>query len=418
MKQIIFQNKYFLINSENLVFSILLLVFSIVLILLLRKKIQNANKKKTFWLYPLIVLLSLSAVGAILMPNFFDKILWKNKVFNLSLWRFSAVLIIILTNLFLIKIIKNWIEKKAVFKKQSAFMSFSIFLWAISLHFSIKLIVKNYSNIIKKPLFYISKVGININDLFFLVLSIALTFFLILTIRIAFERIEKRGKIDKSTSIALQNIMQYFIWTLVIILLLQNIGFNINALLAGSAALLVGVGLGVQQLFNDFASGIILLTEQKNKIGDFVEADEVEGNILEIGFRTTTILTRDNIKVIIPNSKLVSQKVINWTKGEKYVRVGVDIGVAYGSDLEKVKNIILTIAQKHEQIIKIPKPEVLLLEFGDSSLNLKLYFYTRNVLYRKKIISDLLFEIYSTFNKEGIVIPFPQMDVHFPEKKA
>lgn len=418
MRDIIFHNKYFLITYKNLAFSFLLLAFTLVLIFIIRNKFRKKQNKQVFWIYPFLLLFAFSGISAILMPDFFYNILWSNKIYNLSPWRFSVVILIIFANLFLVKEIKIWIKKRGLFTNNAAFLSFSVVLWAISIHYSLKLMLKKYLSVIDKPLFHISKIEINLNDFFFLIISIALTFLLILFIRLGFERLEKKDKIEKSTATALTKILQYFIWTLVIVLILQNIGFNINALLAGSAALLVGIGLGIQQLFNDFASGIILLTEQNNKIGDIVEADDIEGKIIDVGFRTTTILTRDNIKVIIPNSKLVSQKVINWTKGEKFARVGIDIGVAYGSDLKKVKNILLEIAKKHDEVIKQPEPEVLFLEFGDSSLNLKLYFYTRKVLDRKKIISDLLFEIYDTFNQENIEIPFPQMDVHFQRKEV
>jgi len=160
-----------------------------------------------------------------------------------------------------------------------------------------------------------------------------------------------------------------------------------------------------------------LLFEREIKVGDYVEADTVSGTILSIGFRTTIVLTRDNVKIIIPNSKLVSDKVINWTKGEPHARVGLDVGVAYGSDTKKVKEVLIKCANNHSWIMKKPAPEVFFTEFADSSLNFKLYFYTEKIFVREKTKSDLRFTIYDEFNKEKIEIPFPQVDVHLPNKQ-
>ena len=417
MNEIIFHNYIFLITVRSLIFSILLIGFSIAGGLFWQKKLKNKAQRKIFiWIIFLFVLVGITIIEILNIPRFFSIELTRTKYISLGLWDLSKILFIIFLNLFFVKEIRLWFEKKGIFSERFSFFLLTIVLWLISLHYIALLIFRHYKKFTDKALFKISNVEIDIYDLFFLVLSIALTVFLILVIRLAFDRLEKKQKIDKSTGIALVNISRYFIWTLVIILILQNIGFNISALLAGSAALLVGIGMGIQSVFNDFISGIILLIEQENKIGDFVEADDVAGTIVNVGFRTTTILTRDNIKIIIPNSKLVTEKVINWTKGEKYARVGLNVGVAYGSDVEKVKEILLKTASEHPKILKKPAPEVFFTEFGDSSLNFKLYFYTDEVFYRNRIISDLHFAIYKEFDKAKITIPFPQMDVHINSK--
>ena len=413
MNEIIFHNHIFLITVKSLLFSILLITLSVVGGIFWQKKLKNKDQRKIFiWIILLFVLVGITIIEILNIPRFYTIELVRTRNIILGLWDLSKILFIIFLNLFFVKEIRLWFEKKGIFSERFSFFLLTIVLWFISLHYIALLVIRHYKEYTDKPIFKISSVEIDIYDLFFLILSVALTVLLILIIRLAFNRLEKKQKIDKSTSIALVNISRYFIWTIVIILILQNIGFNISALLAGSAALLVGIGMGIQTVFNDFISGIILLIEQENKIGDFVEADDVAGTITYVGFRTTTIVTRDNIKIIIPNSKLVTEKVINWTKGEKYARVGLSVGVAYGSDVDKVKDILLKVASEHPKILQKPAPEVFFTEFGDSSLNFKLYFYTSEIFYRKRIISDLHFAIYKEFDKAKITIPFPQMDVH------
>jgi small-conductance mechanosensitive channel len=290
-------------------------------------------------------------------------------------------------------------------------------LWLVSFHFILKIIIKKYQKFTEFVLFKIQNTEITIGNLFFIVLAFAVTGFVVIMIRIAFNRLAKRKKIDTSTAVTLQNITKYFIWVFAIIIILESVGFNLSVLLAGSAALMVGLGMGIQQVFNDFASGLILLFERQIKVGDYVEADNVAGTVLDIGFRTTLLLTRDNVKIIIPNSKLVSGNVINWTKGEKYARVGIDVGVAYGSDTQLVKSVLIKCAKAHKDVLQNKEPEVFFLDFGDSALLFRLYFYVEKVFYREKIKSDLRFAIYDELNKAKIQIPFPQIDVHLPNKK-
>ncbi len=274
----------------------------------------------------------------------------------------------------------------------------------------------DYGKAIEFKLFTIKDISFTISDFIFTFTAITVTSILILLLRIALNKQVAKNKIEPATSATLINISRYFIWTIAIIFIFQSVGFNLSILLAGSAALLVGIGMGIQQLFNDFASGLILLFERQIKVDDYIETETIMGQIVEIGFRTTVILTRDNIRVIIPNSKLVSGNVINWSKGETFSRFSLDVGVAYGSDTKLVKKILLEVAVKNDLVLKNTEPEVIFRDFGSSSLDFRLNFYSNAPFGIEGLKSELRFAIDAEFRKASIEIPFPQVDVNFKNK--
>ncbi|MEQ9609863.1 MAG: mechanosensitive ion channel, partial [Kiloniellaceae bacterium] len=185
------------------------------------------------------------------------------------------------------------------------------------------------------------------------------------------------------------------------------------ALIAG--ALSVGIGFGLQTVVSNFVSGIILLIERPIKVGDWVMVGGNEGTVKQITVRSTELQTFQRASVIIPNSDFISTSVINWTHKDHYGRIEVAVGVAYGSDVEKVRAVLLDCAQKHEQVLTSPEPQVLFMNFGASSLDFELRCFTNEVSYRLSISSDLRFTIDKAFRKAGIEIPFPQHVVHFAD---
>ncbi|MBT8189983.1 MAG: mechanosensitive ion channel, partial [Bacteroidia bacterium] len=189
-------------------------------------------------------------------------------------------------------------------------------------------------------------------------------------------------------------------------------GINMTLPLGGAAALLVGIGLGLQQTFNDFISGIVLLFERSVSVGDVLEFEGTVGTIKEIGLRSSIVETRENISLIVPNHLLVNNKVINWTHFSDKVRFEINIGVAYGSDAALVKKILLDIADQNPYVLQYPSPIVRLKQFGESSLDFTLYFFSRNYMVIEDIKSDIRLEINRMFNEFNITIPFPQRDVH------
>lgn len=227
------------------------------------------------------------------------------------------------------------------------------------------------------------------------------------------RKIFTNNNIDVGKSHTIYQLTKYTLWVIAIVLSLETIGIKITFLLAGSAALMVGLGLGLQQVFKDIVSGLFLLFEGNLKLNDVVELDDGEiGKVKEITFRTTKIETRDNIILVVPNSKFIDGNVINWSHIQKRTRFYVQVGVAYGSDVELVQKVLLESAASHKDISKSPKPFVRFYDFGSSSLDFQIYFWTDRSFEVENIKSDLRFEIDKKFRENKIQIPFPQRDVH------
>ncbi len=226
---------------------------------------------------------------------------------------------------------------------------------------------------------------------------------------------QKRMDMDRGAREAAVSIFGYsgIILSVLIGLSVAGAGFGNLALIAG--ALSVGIGFGLQNVVNNFVSGLILLFERPIKTGDWISVGDTEGYVKSIRMRSTQIQTFDRADVIVPNSELISGQVTNWMLHDPRGRVRVPVGVAYGSDTEKVRQILLDVAAAHKEVItdgSMPAPRVLFREFGDSSLNFELRAFIRNIDGRLGVISDLNFAIDAAFRKNGVEIPFPQRDIH------
>ncbi|MFD1551689.1 hypothetical protein DNU06_02695 [Putridiphycobacter roseus] len=225
-------------------------------------------------------------------------------------------------------------------------------------------------------------------------------------------RVLEKTEHEKGRSVALFQIFRYFIWFAFFAIILRVIGIELTFLVASSAALMVGVGLGLQNVFNDFVSGIIILFEGSVIKGDIITVDDMIGEVKIIKIRTSEILTRNNITIIVPNHKLVIDNIINWSHLNKSPRFVLKLGVAYGSPTKKVKEILLEQVSRNAEIDKQPKPFVRFNDFGDSSLDFEVFFWSENIFRIDDVLSDLRFEIDDAFRAEGITIPFPQRDLH------
>lgn len=219
-------------------------------------------------------------------------------------------------------------------------------------------------------------------------------------------------KIDSKRRNSIFLIIKYFIWVITIIVMLEVIGFEITVILVGSTALLVGLGLGLQHIFTDLVSGLFLLFEGSIKIGDILEADGVIGRVVEINLRSTELLTRDDVTIIIPNSKFVVEKVINWSHNYEHVRFSVRVGVAYGSNIEKVISCLEEAMEETYDILQKPKPFVWFKEFGESSLEFEMIFWTKDIFGIENTKSELRKIAYKKLQENDLVIPFPQRDLH------
>ncbi|MBN1338892.1 MAG: mechanosensitive ion channel [Bacteroidales bacterium] len=272
----------------------------------------------------------------------------------------------------------------------------------------------SFKDIINYKIVESENLTINIYNLLLASIIILAGVIIIRVIGGVFKRMIRKGRLDKGAGWSLFLVIKYIFWVILVLIVLETFGVKISIFLASIAALLIGVGLGIQQVFNDIASGIIILIERHLKVGDVIQIEDgTVGRVLSIGVRSSKIKTRDDIIMIIPNSKFVNDKVINWSLIEEKTRFHVDVGVAYGSDVEAVENILLACAGKNPEICSDPAPFVRFLSFAESSLDFQLFFWVENAFLVENIKSSLRFSINRDFKINGIHIPFPQRDLHF-----
>ncbi len=229
---------------------------------------------------------------------------------------------------------------------------------------------------------------------------------------------KKKNRAD-GRHVSLIQLIKYFVWTLAFVFILQSLGLNIAFLIASSAALLVGIGLGLQNIFKDFISGITLLTEGTIKVNDIVEVDGMVVRVNEISLRTSIVTTREDNVVIIPNHEFVEDSIINWTANMLPSRFSINVGVDYSSDAPLVEKILIECALKHQDVLtdKEFSPTVRLSDFGNSSLDFQLVFYSFNLFRIENVKSQIRFLILEAFRESNITIPFPQRVIHYTNKE-
>lgn len=229
--------------------------------------------------------------------------------------------------------------------------------------------------------------------------------------RILLRKYLKKREVDTGRSYSISRIFRYLIFAVGIVSAIQVFTGSMSVLFLGSAGLLVGIGFGLQETFRDFLSGIILLVEGNISVGNVVALDGMIGIVRRIGLRTSEVLSRDKVTIIVPNSRLVSNEVTNWSHNETAARYYIDVGVAYGSDIDKVEKVIHYALGEIPDILFDPAPTIELIDFANSSLIFRAYFFSEQFFYIERVKSDLRKFIFKSFAKESINIPFPQMDV-------
>ena len=220
--------------------------------------------------------------------------------------------------------------------------------------------------------------------------------------------------LDRSLQYAISQIVSNIVLVVGVFIVLDNTGIHLGTLAVFAGAVGVGIGFGLQNIASNFISGLVILAERPITIGDRVEVAGITGQVQQIRARSTVILTNDNITMIVPNTKFIDSPVTNWTYGDPRVRFRIPIGVAYGSDLEKVRNALLEVARENSHVLPQPAPTVFLETFGESSINLELVVWSKEMSYRPRSFrSDLNFAIAQKLREAGIEIPWPQRDLHF-----
>lgn len=233
------------------------------------------------------------------------------------------------------------------------------------------------------------------------------------TKRFLFNRFLVNSGLNRSLQYALAQIASNAVLAIGLIIVLQNTGINLGALAVFAGAVGVGIGLGLQNIASNFISGLVILAERPITLGDRVEVGDVTGQVEQIRARCTIIRTNDNITMIVPNQKFIEEPVTNWTYGDPRVRFRIPVGVAYGSDIEKVRETLIAVGREHPNALQDPAPNVFLEKFGDNSIDFELVVWSSEMSFRpRRFKSDLNFAIARKFREAGIEIPFPQRDVY------
>lgn len=270
-----------------------------------------------------------------------------------------------------------------------------------------------FKDFIEYEIFRIGDYSLTVDKVISVLLAILITIVLLGIIRKALFRKKVQNRFERGNLYSLYQIIKYVIWIITILFILETLGVKLNVLLAGSAALLVGIGLGLQNTFNNFISGIILLFEGSVKVGDILEIDGDVVKIQRIGLRTSSAMNRDDIIIILPNSLITSNKVINWSHQSQKTRFKIKVGVAYGSDVDLVMKVLKESALEHPEISDKSTIIARFIDFGNSSLDFELLFFSNNIFRIENVKSEIRKVINRKFIENNITIPFPQIDLHF-----
>ncbi len=271
-------------------------------------------------------------------------------------------------------------------------------------------ILDNISSVLNYKFHFGETIQVSIKAILILIVVLIITHYALRSIHlIASKRLKEN---DKNRFKTVFTFLKYFVFSIVIVSALNSSGIKVTALLAASTAIFVGIGLGMQKLFQDIISGIFILFDKTVTVNDIIEIDKKIGKITEVNLRTTKAITNDDKILVIPNNKFLSETLYNWTQNNEITRDFVDVGVAYGTDIDLVKTLLLNITKQEKAILKSPKSDVFFEDFGDSALQFRLYFFITDSFNVPLVKSNLRFKIYQTFKEQNISIPFPQRDVH------
>lgn len=260
------------------------------------------------------------------------------------------------------------------------------------------------------------EIRITVGLVLLVIITFMITSIVLRGIRVFLTR--KLEESDKLKFISVFKFIKYLVYITVVLITLSSAGINITILLTASAALFVGLGLALQELFQDIIGGLFIIVDKSLLVGDIVEMDGRIGRVIDIKLRTTRLLTRDDKVMIIPNHKFISDVIFNYTQNHKTTREYVKVGVAYGSDTEKVKKILLECVKDQAGVTKKPVPFVLFDDFADSALIFSVHFFVTDSFVDPKIKSQIRFKIDKNFRANNIIIPFPQRDVHIFQQKS
>jgi len=270
------------------------------------------------------------------------------------------------------------------------------------------------SDIVQLSLFKTKDVDFTLGTLIILILVFFVTKIVLrLTRRLLTRKLPLE---DKNKFVSIFQFIQYIVYLFVIMFTLNASGVNVSVLLTASAAIFLGLGFALQQLFQDVISGILIILDQSLHVGDIIEVDGKVCKVQKVSLRSTKAVTRNERVLVIPNHKFLSDVLFNWTQNSPVVRENIDIKVGFDSDVSLVKKILLDVASQHPEVMKDPAPLVFFEHFGDYAYEFTLYTFIDNVFFAPKIKSEIRFNIEEKFRSHAIRMPFPKRDVHINTK--
>jgi small-conductance mechanosensitive channel len=275
-------------------------------------------------------------------------------------------------------------------------------------------ILGKLNDILHVTIFEVKGTDFTILTLFYIIIATVLLIFASKRLsNLLVSRILSRYIKDPGIEASIGTIFRYSLIVIGFITIFQTVGFDLSTLSLLAGALGVGIGFGLQNITNNFISGIIILFERPIKVGDRIEVGNINGDVQSISMRSTTVVTNDNISVIVPNSEFINSRVINWSHNDSIVRFKIPIGVSYNEDPQKVRKVVIDAADSISGILKEPKPDLWFDAYGDSSLNFNLIIWTSEYTQRpNNLKSQVYYEVFKRFSENNIEIPFPQRDLH------
>ncbi len=274
--------------------------------------------------------------------------------------------------------------------------------------------IETLTRLLGYPIFSLGQAQITLwTILYLLALTVALFFVAGRLKTLLADRILARRQVEIGVREAIGKLARYAALVVGFMIILQSAGIDLTGFAVLAGALGVGIGFGLQNVVSNFVSGLVILFERPIKVGDRIEIGEIAGNVTDISIRATTVITNDNISIIVPNGRFISDQVINWSYNDPTVRFRIPVGVSYDADPEQVRRLLLEVAAENPATLKEPAPAVTFEEFGESSLNFVLRVWTRELSARPgRFRSDINFAIHRKFREHGIEVPFPQRVVH------
>ncbi|NHE57181.1 mechanosensitive ion channel family protein [Cyclobacterium plantarum] len=272
----------------------------------------------------------------------------------------------------------------------------------------------HFNDLLNLKLLMLGETKLTLGLFISLVVAIFLLFFIAeLARKFLANKVLTRYKLEVGVRQSIATIFKYVLIIFGLVTILQNSNVDLSALGILAGAIGVGIGFGLQNITNNFISGLIILFERPIKVGDRIEVDDVYGDVIKISARSTMVLTNDNISIIVPNSQFIDNAVINWSHNDRNIRFNIPVGVSYREDPAKIKRILLEVVNANEGVLKFPEPDVLFEQYNDSSIDFNLRVWTSQYINKPKVLkSQLYYEIFKRFGEEKVEIPFPQRDLH------